>query len=181
MSKVVNSLSEELTFLHSEPDYHFVEQPPYAPNVLNVVCRRLREHNNVVQVNECELPSDRDKDDLHASLKGYRCVLQPRCYPNEHVRSVVESKRSFVQGTRVAFNFPGPELSCRVETTVTFWKLSMHSSMCCRGTNRESLQRSTYGSARKIIVNSPSWGEHDPCSPFGSRRLYDLLSEHLIN
>lgn len=50
VNKVVNTVSKELTVLHLERDANLVEQPQYASDVFKVVCRPLREYDNVVQV-----------------------------------------------------------------------------------------------------------------------------------
>jgi len=70
VAKVLYFVPKEETFLELQPDPSRCEQTKDFIQVLEVFLFALREHNNVVQVDEASSPTNTGKDNVKSALEG---------------------------------------------------------------------------------------------------------------
>lgn len=72
---MVDGLGKGLAYFQLESDTGLIQYSTYTAQLLNVIKRKLRNHDYIIQIHQCKLSAHRRKYDVHCPLKSHHGVL----------------------------------------------------------------------------------------------------------
>ena len=94
--KVVVRLCEEVALLQLEGYYCLAQESQGVVEMTKMLCHSVREHYDVVKIDEAMLSLDAGRYDIYGALTRSRCVGQPDWNANEPVRLEMGRERLLI-------------------------------------------------------------------------------------